>query len=204
MNHFKISTEAINHLKKKDKRLAAAIDTIGAYQREINPDLFSALIHSIVGQQISIKAAETVWNRMINTLGKITPQNILAISLEDLQSLGLSFRKTGYIRGVAEMAADGRLNIEALHNMTDDEVCKELVKINGIGIWTAEMLMLFSMQRQNILPYGDLAIHRGMKMLYRHKEITPQLFEKYRKRYSPYGSVASLYLWAIAGGSLDL
>ena len=77
----------------------------------------------------------------------------------------------------------------------------ELAKVNGVGMWTAEMLMLFSMQRPDIFSFGDLAIHRGLRMLYRHKEVSRELFERYRRRYAPHGSVASLYLWAIAGGA---
>jgi len=192
-----------SHLKKRDKTLAAAIDKIGMIRREVHPDLFSALVNSIVGQQISTKAQATIWQRMKAGLGKVTPQTILAHTEAELQSYGISFRKASYIRGSAERVADGRLDIKALRFKSDEEVCRELVLLDGVGIWTAEMLMLFSLQRPDILSYGDLAIHRAMRILYRHKVITRQLFEKYRRRYSPYGSVASLYLWAIAGGALD-
>jgi len=191
------------HLKKRDKALGAAIDEIGPIRREVRPDLFSSLVRSIVGQQISSKAQATIWARMIDGLAKITPQTILARTESELQSYGISFKKASYIRGVAERAADGRLDTDALLSKSDAEVCEELVKIDGIGVWTAEMLMLFSMRRLDILSYGDLAILRGMRMLYRHEKITRQIFEKYRRRYSPYGSVASLYLWAIAGGAID-
>ena len=97
----------------------------------------------------------------------------------------------------------GGLDIESLQTKTDAEVCKALSRLDGVGKWTAEMLMLFSMRRQNILSYGDLAILRGMRMLYHHRRITRPLFEKYRRRYSPYGSVAGLYLWAVAGGAIQ-
>ena len=175
-----------------------AIDAIGTIQRKVNSDFFSALVNSIIGQQISASAQATIWGRIKNGLSEITPQSILACTEVELQSFGISFRKASYIRGAAERVADGRLNIEALRTKSDAEVCEELVKINGVGIWTAEMLMLFSMQRPDILSYGDLAIQRGMRMLYNHEEISRQLFEKYRQLYSPYGSVASLYLWEIA------
>jgi len=191
------------HLKKRDKALGAAIDAIGPIRREIHTDLFSALVKSIVGQQISSKAQRTIWERMKGGLVEITPQTVLACTEAELQSYGISFKKASYIRGVAERVVDGRLNIDALNSKSDAEVCKELVQIDGIGIWTAEMLMLFSMQRPDILSHGDLAIQRGMRMLYRHKEIPRQIFERYRRRYSPYGSVASLYLWAIAGGAIE-
>ncbi|MCL2044730.1 MAG: DNA-3-methyladenine glycosylase 2 family protein, partial [Treponema sp.] len=157
----------------------------------------------IVGQQISSKAQETVWNRMTSSLGVISPNSVLSQTEAELQSYGITFKKAAYIRGVAQKVFDGRLDIESLHLKTDEDVCKELVQIDGVGIWTAEMLMLFSMQRPDIVSYGDLAILRGMRMLYRHRKITRQLFDKYRRRYSPYGSVASLYLWEIAGGAIE-
>jgi DNA-3-methyladenine glycosylase II len=138
----------------------------------------------------------------MNMLIEVTPQSILNCLESELQSCGISFRKASYIRNAAEKVADGSLDIEALRLKTDVDVCAELTKLDGIGVWTVEMLMLFSMQRPDILSFGDLAIHRGMMTLYRHRKITRELFEKYRRRYSPYGSVASLYLWAIAGGAL--
>jgi DNA-3-methyladenine glycosylase II len=188
------------YLKKRDKTLGAAIDAIGLIRRKVRPDFFSALVNSVVGQQISTTAQATIWKRLKSGLSEITPQTILSCTEAELQSYGITFRKASYIRGVAEMAADGRLDIDTLRTKTDAEVCEELVKIKGIGVWTAEMLMLFSMQRPDILSFGDLAIHRGMRTLYNHNEISRELFEKYRRRYSPFGSVASLYLWEIAGG----
>ena len=144
----------------------------------------------------------TIWQRIQDKIGEVTPQSILSCPESELQSCGISFRKAAYIRGAAEKVADGRLDIEGLRLKSDAEVCADLVKLDGLGVWTAEMLMLFSMQRSDILSFGDLAIHRGMQMLYRHRKISKELFEKYRRRYSPHGSVASLYLWAIAGGAL--
>ena len=202
-NYFRYGETEINHFKKRDKKLGMAIDKIGTIQREVNSDLFSSLVNSIVGQQISTKAHHTIWKRMVKGLGEITPTVILACSEEELGGYGISFRKVSYIRGVAKHVIDGELDIEALHTKKDEEICKELIKIPGVGVWTAEMLMLFSMERPNILSYGDLGILKGLKILYGHKDINKERFERYRKRYSPYGSVASLYLWAIAGGALE-
>ena len=190
------------YLKKRDRMMGAAIDAIGPIQRVVHPDLFSALVNAIVGQQISTKAQTTIWGRMTGGLGIITPQAILSCTEAELQSYGITFKKASYIHGAAERVADGRLDIDSLRAKSDKEVCNELVRLDGVGMWTAEMLMLFSMQRQDVLSYGDLAILRGMRMLYHHKKITRQLFEKHRRDYSPYGSVASLYLWAIAGGAI--
>ena len=199
---FKYGSTETSYLKKQDKALGAAIDAIGPIRRTVNPDLFSALVNSIVGQQISSKAQATVWQRMKSGLVAVTPQSVLACTEAELQSYGISFKKASYIRGAAERVMDGRLDIDGLRSKTDEEVCRELVEIDGIGAWTAEMLMLFSMRRKDIVSYGDFAIQRGMRMLYHHRKTSRQLFEKYRRRYSPYGSVASLYLWAIAGGAI--
>ena len=200
---FEYGDAETSYLKERDKTLAAAIDAIGPIRREVDPDLFSALVNSIVGQQISTKAHITVWQRMKAALVEITPQAVLACSEAGLQSCGITFKKASWIRAIAEKAADGSLDIAGLRTKPDADVCKELVRLDGVGVWTAEMLMLFSMQRPDILSYGDLAILRGMRMLYHHRKITVKLFEKYRRRYSPYGSVASLYLWAIAGGAVE-
>ena len=203
MQFFDYRDAETNYLRKRDKTLGAAIDTIGTVRREVNSDLFSALVNSIVGQQISTKAQATIWSRMKSGLGIITPKTVLVCTEAGLQSFGVTFKKASYIRGVAERVMDGRLDINTLQLKSDEEVCKELTAIGGIGLWTAEMLMLFSMQRPDILSYGDLAIQRGMRMLYHHRNIDHGLFKKYRNRYSPYGSVASLYLWAIAGGAIE-
>lgn len=198
MEIFKYGEKEINYLKKKDKKLSAAIDRIGKIEREVIPDLFAALINSIVGQQISSKAADTVWNRLIILVGEIKPETINKMDVNDIQKCGMSSRKANYIKNLAKNVLNGELNINELYNLSDEEVIKILSAQNGIGIWTAEMLMIFSMERSNILSFGDLAIRRGICNLYHHKELTKTQFERYKKRYSPYGSVASLYLWALS------
>ncbi|MDR3321323.1 MAG: DNA-3-methyladenine glycosylase 2 family protein [Synergistaceae bacterium] len=203
MDIFIYGENEVSYLKNRDKLLGSAIDQIGRIERGVHADLFAALVNSIVGQQISTKAQHTIWERMRTGLVEVTPVAILACSETALQSYGITFKKAAYIRGIAERVLDGRLDIGTLRAKSDDEICKELVRLPGIGVWTAEMLMLFSMRRPDILSYGDLAILRGMRMLYHHRKIPRPLFEKYRRRYSPCGSVASLYLWAIAGGAID-
>jgi DNA-3-methyladenine glycosylase II len=103
---------------------------------------------------------------------------------------------------MAQAVLQGELALDSLQVLPDAEVQNQLTRLKGIGPWTAEMLLIFSLERQDVVSFGDLAIQRGMRMLYRHRKITPKLFDKYRRRYSPYGSVASLYLWAIAGGAI--
>ncbi len=199
--YFEYEQEHIEYLKKKDKKLASAIEQIGEVKREVRPDVFAALIHSIVGQQISLAAQHTVWKRVCDKLGHVNAQNILALSDDELQSLGLSFRKVSYMKNVAQKVHDKEFDIEALNSMSNEEVIKALSSLNGIGVWTAEMILLFAMQRPDILSFGDYAIQKGLRMLYRHKKIDKEKFAKIHKRYSPYASLASLYLWEIAGGA---
>lgn len=111
-------------------------------------------------------------------------------------------KKASYIKDFALKVPSGAFDINAVWQMPDEEAVAALSGLKGVGVWTAEMILLFCMQRPNVFSFGDLAILRGLRMVYRHKTIDRKLFEKYRKRFSPYGSTASLYLWAVAGGAL--
>ena len=188
-------------LKSRDQALGAAIEEIGPLKRAVIPDLFMALVNSIVGQQISTAAQQTIWKRMRERFAPLTPESIGAATAEEVQACGVSMRKASYIKEIAESALDGRLDLAHLRTLPDGEVCARLSQIRGIGVWTTEMLLTFSLQRPDVMSWGDLAIHRGLRMLYRHRKITPALFARYKRRYSPHATVASLYLWAIAGGA---
>lgn len=202
MAFFYYTEAETDYLKKKDKRLGAVIDKLGHIEREVVDDLFEALVYSIVGQQISTKAQITVWNRIKAGLGTVTPETVTTAGEAVLRGFGLSGRKAGYILGAAERILCGELDLKALEEMSDAEVKQELCRLPGVGVWTAEMLMTFSMQRKNIFSFGDYGIRKGLRMIYHHREIDQKLFARYYKRYTPYASVASLYLWAVAGGAI--
>ena len=193
---FHYTQAELESLKKKDKKLAAAIEKIGIIERPVNTDVFAALIDSIISQQISTKAAHTVRGRLEDLCGTLTPENIYAADIADIQKCGMSMRKAGYIKAAADAVYSGALAPESLRDMPDDEVIKHLSDLPGIGVWTAEMLLIFSLGRKDVLSFGDLAIRRGICNLYGHKALTREQFLRYKKRYSPYGSIASLYLWA--------
>ncbi len=196
---FPLAPEALAALSRRDKRLAALIETLGPIRREVEPDPFAALLHSITGQQISMKAQETVWRRLrslAETSGGLTPDVIAALPVESLRAVGLSARKVSYMQAAADAFARGRLSADALRAASDAEVCAALTALPGVGVWTAEMLLIFSLQRPDVFSWGDLAIRRALCRLHHHKEMPRQRFERYRRRYSPYGSTASLYLWA--------
>lgn len=200
--HFRYTQENLLALKKKDKRLCKVIDSLGVINRELDGDIFPSLVRAIIGQQISTKAQKTICLRLQNGLEEITPKTLAESPQELLQSFGISLRKVGYIKEIANKILSGEIDTDKLHSLSDDEVCIELTKLNGIGIWTAQMLMIFSMERTNILSYNDLGIQRGLRMLYRHKKITKELHLKYFKRYSPYNTLASFYLWAISANAI--
>lgn len=204
--YFTYGEKEINALKQKDSILANAIDRIGKIERRVRPDVFLTVIYSIIGQQISMKAHKTIWERFENKVleisknSEIYPENICMLNEEDIQSCGMSFRKASYILDFSQKVHKKLFSIHMLQNMNDKDVIKELCTLKGIGEWTAEMIMIFSMQRADILSFGDLAILRGLRMLYQKEEINKEDFKYYKKKFSPYGSVASLYIWEIAGG----
>lgn len=200
--HFEYGEKEISYLKSKDAKLAEVIDTLGFVEREIDTDLFSAVVHHIIGQQISTKAQATIWQRMQDALGQVNAETILSAGVSNLLALGISFRKAEYITDFARKVHTGEFDIEAVSQMSDADAISALSSLKGIGVWTAEMILLFCMQRPDIFSYDDLAIQRGLRMVYHHRRIDRKLFKKYRRRFSPYCSVASLYLWAVSGEAI--
>ncbi len=199
---FSYGEKETAYLRQKDQKLGTWIDAIGHIDRPVDTDLFSSVVHQIAGQQISTKALHTIWERMQDVLGTLTAETISAANPALLQSTGLSSRKVAYIREFADLVVNGSFDLESIRNMSDAEAIAKLSSLRGVGVWTAEMILLFCLQRPDILSFDDLGIQKGMCMVYHHRKITRELFEKYRRRYHPYGSVASLYLWAIAQGAI--
>ena len=200
--YFEYGEAELLYLRQKDKRLCEVIDRVGHIDRVVDTDLFSSVVHHIIGQQISTKAQATVWQRMRDTLGDVNAETIISAGAPVLQSLGMTFRKAEYITDFAEKVHTGVFDLDAVEHMSDEDAVCELSALKGIGKWTAEMILLFCMQRPDIFSYDDLAIQRGLRMVYHHRSIDSKLFEKYRRRFSPYCSVASLYLWAVAGRAI--
>ena len=168
---------------------------------ELDPESqapFETLISSIIAQQLSVKAANTIESRVRNLVGvPYKPKQLLSTSHEDLRKCGLSNRKAEYITGLAQAASDNSLDFEALSLLTDYEVIKELTRFRGVGQWTAEMLMIFSLGRMDIFSSRDVGLQRGMKSLFGEKANSLSDMEELASRWQPYRSVASWYLWKI-------
>ena len=196
--YFHYGKAETDYLAARDPVLGAAIDRIGHIDREVFPDLFEALINSIAGQQISGKALQTVWKRLCDAVGAVTPENLLAAGEERLRDCGFSGRKANYMLSAARAVEDGTLDIHSLVEKSDEEIIRELTVLPGVGRWTAEMLLTFSLQRPDVLAYDDFGIRKGMCRLYGLDSLTKQQFAEYRARYAPHATIAALYLWHIA------
>ena len=200
--YFEYGEAELSYLRQKDKRMCEVIDRVGLVERTVDTDLFSSVVHHIIGQQISMKAQATIWQRMHDALGDVNAETIIAAGVPRLQALGMTFRKAEYITDFARKVHSGAFDLDAVGHMSDKDAIRALSSLKGIGVWTAEMILLFCMQRPDIFSYDDFAIQRGLRMVYRHRAIDRKLFEKYRRRFSPCCSVASLYLWAVSGGAI--
>lgn len=198
MAYFAYGEQETGYLQQADPALGEAIGRLGHIDRTVIPDLFQALVNSIAGQQISGKALETIWARICAAFDPLTPETILAGGAERLRSCGLSGRKAGYILSAAAAAQQGLLDSERIAGLSDEAIISHLTVLPGVGRWTAEMLLIFSLQRPDVMAFDDLGIRRGLCRLHGVRKLTRELFEQWRARYSPYGTVASLYLWALA------
>lgn len=187
--------EAKRLLSKSDPTLARVI-----VERE-NPsltsrgDLFATLIKSIVGQQISTKAAATVWGRLCDLVGAVTDESILARTHDELRSVGLSNRKAEYVVGIAE-AWQGGLHTLDWGSMSDEEVVDSLIALRGVGRWTAEMILIFSLLRPDVFPIDDLGVVRGMERVYNSGEpLSKPEMVAIAEGWRPYRTLGSWYMW---------
>ncbi len=181
----------------KDKYLAPLVKKFGPI--DLTPrkksQYFVSLIRAITNQQLSGKAADTIFKRFEEKVGKVKPENILAIKDDDLRACGLSWAKVRHVKDLAERTLDGRLEIKKLNKLTDEEVMKELVAVKGIGRWTAEMFLMFSLARKDIFPADDLGIKNSIKKL-TGRQLKPKELSEFAVRWKPYRTYAAWYIWA--------
>lgn len=196
--------EAILHLQQSDPVLARIIDRVGEYRIEFREPSFQTLVRSIVYQQLSGKAAYTILKRFLDAMpdGTLTPEAILALTPGQMRALGLSGQKTAYIRDLAERTRAGELDFAVLSAMPDEDVIERLTRVKGVGVWTAHMFLIFALRRPNILPTGDLGVRSAIRKAYRLRDLPkPLKIERIAKRWHPYCSVATWYLWRSLDGN---
>lgn len=202
--YFDYSYEELEYLKEQDTRLACVIDKVGIIQREVEPDLFKAICFNIIGQQISIKGYHAVLKNLNELLPTISPLSIYECDLDKINACGIGPRKVSYLKNIAEKIIKKEFDINSVHDMDDETAIEYLMTLKGVGRLTAEMVLLFSLQRKNVFSYCDLGIKRGLLKLYKQKGISLELFEVYKERFSPYCSIASFYLWKIGNGEVEI
>jgi len=202
-----VSAEARAALAASDPKMAELIERIGEIDiatrlkrrsEEAPPDAYGALLRAIVGQQLSTKAARTIYGRVLEVFdGRTpTPEQLLEAEETDLRGAGLSGRKVEYLRDLADHVISGELELERLDELSDEQAIEEIVAVRGLGQWTAEMFLLFHLERPDIISGGDLGIRQAIMVEYELEEMpTPQEVMALSERWSPHRSLASLYLW---------
>ena len=194
--------QALAHLRSADPVIARVIDAVGPYRLQVRSEgtHFDALVRAIVYQQLSGKAAATIHGRLKALFGgrDPTPDELLAIPEETLRGVGLSRQKLGYIRDLAAHVANGELPIDNLHELDDDALTEALVRVKGIGRWTAQMFLMFRLGRPNVLPDLDLGIQNGVQRAYGLRaRPKPKDILRIGARWAPHSSVASWYMWRV-------
>ncbi len=189
--------EALIHLRESDPVLASIIERVGPPQISYREPTFEALARSIVFQQLSTKAARTIYGRLEEAAGGVlTPESIQGLSVGEMRRAGLSKQKIGYIRDLAEHALNGKVDFARLPDMTDEEVITTLTDIKGVGVWTAHMFLIFALRRPNVLAVGDLGVRTAIKRHYKKRILPkPAHIEKLAVNWHPYCSYACWYLW---------
>jgi len=189
--------EAIQHLHQNDPVLSEIIHRVGDYGIQFRDPGFETLVKSIVYQQLSGRVASVIFARLVKAAGgPLTHENILKMRPARMRAIGLSKQKTVYIRDLARLTRDGRVVFEELAALDDAAVIERLTQVKGIGVWTVHMFLIFALRRADVLPTGDLGIRNAMRKAYGMTELpTPTEMETLAKRWRPYCSVASWYLW---------
>ncbi len=188
--------DACKHLVKKDRVMKRLIPQFGDACLQTRGDAFVTLARSIVGQQISVKAAQTVWDRFEQLPRKLNPASVLKLKIDDMRAAGLSARKVEYLVDLALHFENGALHVKDWESMTDDAIIEELVAIRGIGRWTAEMFLIFHMMRPNVLPLDDVGLLNGISHNYFSGDVVSRSdAREVAAAWAPYASVATWYIW---------
>jgi len=196
--------DACKHLAKRDRVMRKLVTDYGQGRLYSRRDAFTTLARSIVGQQISVKAAQSVWDRLLTLLGQQPPASraplpvatILSMSIEQLRSAGLSIRKAEYLQDLARHFDEGRVHVNHWERMDDEAIIEELVDIRGIGRWTAEMFLIFHLMRPNVLPLDDAGLIKGISQSYFSGEpVSRAEARDIAEAWAPYRTVGTWYLW---------
>jgi len=187
---------AINNLKKKDKILKEIINKYKSEKLQSKKNAFLTLSKSITGQQISVKAANSIWEKLEKKLKKINPNNILKLKKNEIAKCGFSKQKVSYLLNLANFFKENKNIEKKWKNTSDEKVIEDLIKVKGIGIWTAEMFLIFYLLRPNVFPCGDIGLLRAISINYNLKyPLKESEINKFKRKWSPWSTVATWFLW---------
>lgn len=180
----------------KDIKVKQLIELVGTIELNLDKNYFSSLVQSIVGQQLSMKAADSIWKRVISLLGEINFNSILDCPDESLREAGLSKSKVIYVKDLAQKVKDEVINIDRIDTLCDEEIIRELIQVKGIGRWTAEMFLIFSLGRMDVFSLQDLGLRKAVQWLYKlHDLPSKEFLINFSDNFKPYRTVLTLYLW---------
>jgi DNA-3-methyladenine glycosylase II len=189
-------TESVRCLANKDKRLAKVMRMVGPITYETHDDPFPFLVHEIIEQMLSVKAGTKIYGRLEEICnGKITPEVIHDLSVKQIRGIGTSSAKARYIHAATDAILDESIRFSDLEQMSDEDVIKTLTKLPGIGLWTAKMYLIFVLDRQDVLPFEDVAFLQSYQWLYKTEDISAEAVKKKCKKWRPYSSIAARYLY---------
>lgn len=199
MNSLFPFIDKVEHLRESDSRMAQLIERFGYIERNTHRPLFKALVESIVSQQVVSASAERTMRKIAGAVGgSVVPATIASLGREGLRKCGVAARKAEWIVSAAERFETGGFGEEELRELSNEEVVDRLTSLGGVGRWTAEMLLMFSLGREDVLPTGDLGLRKALTVLYGERRLTAKRWAHYRRLFGPYCSIASFYLWAYA------
>ncbi len=186
----------VKHLRKSDPILGKVIRKAGPFRLNLRHDRFQALVHAIVSQQISGKAARSIWERLRSVADPMSAETIRELSMDDLRKVGLSRQKAAYILDLASHVGDGRLALQRIGRLPDEAVIDALVAVKGIGEWTAQMFLIFSLGRLDVFPHSDLGVRMAIQRLYGLEELPDRdTCRRIAEPWRPYASIATWYCW---------
>jgi DNA-3-methyladenine glycosylase II len=190
-----VSQSAIDHLSSQDKILGAYISKVGPLSRETLEDPYQSTIDCIIAQQVSGKAAQSIGNKVFTRFPNGDPKGILEASEDEMRTLGLSRSKVSYIKKVAQTKLEKTIDWDKLNTLSTQAIFDTLLPIKGVGLWTVQMVLIFSLKRMDVMSYDDLGIRRDIMRLYHVEKVSKAFFTELHERYTPYQTYASFYLW---------
>ncbi len=193
---FDLFVPEVQALMARDRTLALLIEQVGSCSVRFETNHFEALIRIIVGQQLSTRAANAIYQRICCRFKDINPEAILSLTTDEFKQAGLSSPKIHYVRKLSEAIIAGTVALDGMDSQSDNQIIQELIKIKGVGTWTAEMFLVFALRRPDVLSFQDRGLQKGIGWLFGVNSCSPTLLQQCQKLWTPYNSVASFFLWA--------